>query len=106
MAIARSPRPQHHPGHNRLLYSESVPFQQLLAAMDQHSQTQLLQALQVFQVDMQDSHMMMLFSHAAIAQALTEAPDKIKAAIREVFQDGLIGKNTSAQSNDPTLPIK
>jgi hypothetical protein len=66
-----------------------TPFQQLLAAMDEHSRLNLLQAIQTLEVDTNDSFMVILLSHATIAQAIVDAPGKIKAAMLEALREGL-----------------
>jgi hypothetical protein len=75
------------------------PFQQLLAAMDEHSRLQLLQAIQIFQVDTSDSFMMILLSQATIAQALVEAPAKINAAMQEALREGVALMDHYAQKS-------
>jgi hypothetical protein len=57
--------------------------------MDEHSRLNLLQAIQTLEVDTNDSFMVILLSHATIAQAIVDAPGKIKAAMLEALREGL-----------------
>jgi hypothetical protein len=65
------------------------PFQQILAEMDEPSRLQLLRAVQICNANPKDPFMVILLSHATIAQAIVDAPGKIKAAMLEALREGL-----------------
>jgi hypothetical protein len=80
------------PGSSQLAQRQPTPqtlFDQILAMLDGSAKAQLLHALQVYKVDPNDGYMVILLSHATIAQALLDAPDRIKEGIDVIFRQHL-----------------
>jgi hypothetical protein len=77
------------PGSSQLAQRQPMPqtpFDQILAMLDDSARAQLLHALQVYKVDPNDGYMVILLSHATIAQSLLDAPDRIKGGIDTILR--------------------